>query len=199
MIVEYRDTVDSSGMFREYCASVVARKILPQAVVHSRNWVTKWSGRLIDEEKVREDRDYAERNPHAAWVKETFELAHVQYGRIDYGVKDGIPQVWEINTNPMIVRPATWAPNSLTPEQRSLHAPIRTRFLRAFQHALEAVDSPLDASRTVGVEVSAKQRRNLKAEKRWLRWGKHWDWRTGSFLPQPPRSLSSPPTVLGQR
>jgi hypothetical protein len=187
LIIEYRDTADAAGMFREYCASIVAGTILPQAVVHSRNWVTKWSARLIDSDKVREDMEYAQTNPHAAWLKETFDLAGVQYGRIDYGVKDGIPQVWEINTNPMIVRPATWAPNNLTPEQRNLHAPIRTRFLRALQSALEEIDSPLDSNQTVRVQVSEKQRRRLNAEKRWLARGKHWDWHTGTFLTRPRR------------
>jgi hypothetical protein len=184
LIVEYRDTADSSGIFREYCASIVAGQILPQAIVHSRNWVTKWSARLIDADKVREDVEYVERNPHAAWLKETFEIARVQYGRIDYGVKDGVPQVWEINTNPMIVRPATWAPNSLTPEQRSLHAPIRARFLAALQAAFEEVDSSLNPKQTVQIKVLPEQRQRLKAEKRWLQRGKHWDWRTGTFLPR---------------
>ena len=192
MIVEYRDTVDSSGIFREYCASIVGRQILPQAVVHSRNWVTKWSARLIDAEKVREDVEYAERNPYAGWLKETFELAHVQYGRIDYGVKDGVPQVWEINTNPMIVRPATWAPNSLTPEQRSLHAPIRARFLAGLQAAFEAIDSPLNPGQTLRIEVSPEQRRRLKVEKRWLQHGNRWDWRTGTH--SPPTTHSAPLT-----
>jgi hypothetical protein len=182
MIVEYRDTADSLGMFREYCAAIVGDRIIPQGVIHSGNWVTKWSGRLMDAEKARENREYLEGNPHAGWLKETFELAKIRYGRIDYGLRDGVPQVWEINTNPMVVRPVTWAPNSFTPEQRDLNMPLRAYFLRQFQSAMEAVDGTADPNRTVRISVSRRQQRKLEAEKRWLRRGKQWDPLTGRFV-----------------
>ena len=166
IIVEYRDTVNSSGIFREYCASIVGDRIIPEALVHNRNWVTKWQGRLIDAEKAREELEYVESNPHAEWLRKTFELAKIRYGRIDYGLRDGLPQVWEINTNPMIVRPAAWPPRTMTAEQRSLGAPIRDRFLREFQTALEAVDSTVDPNRTIRINVSRRQQRKLEAEKR---------------------------------
>jgi hypothetical protein len=34
-----------------------------------------------------------------------FELAGIEYGRIDYGIKDGRIQVREINKNPTLVNP----------------------------------------------------------------------------------------------
>ena len=167
IIVEYRETVDSSGIFREYCASIVGDRIIPQALVHNYNWVTKWEGRLIDAEKAREEREYVESNPHADWLRKTFELAKIQYGRIDYGFRCGSPQVWEINTNPMIVRPSGWPPSStMTAEQRNLRAPMRDRFLREFHAALEAIDSTVDPNRTIRIDVSRRQQRKLEAEKR---------------------------------
>lgn len=183
MIVEYHDTVDSAGIFREYNASIVGDRIIPQAVIHSRNWVTKWSGRLIDAETVGEDREYMENNPHASWLRETFELAKIQYGRIDYGVRDGLPQVWEINTNPMIARPATWTPGAMTPEQRSLNAPNRACFFGNLHHAFEAIDGPADPNRTIRINVSRGQQRRLEAEKRWLHRWKQWNPVTGDFRP----------------
>jgi len=48
IVVEYCDTADSSGVFRQYCAAVVGDRIIPQALVHNRNWITKWDGRLVD-------------------------------------------------------------------------------------------------------------------------------------------------------
>lgn len=166
IIVEYRETVDSSGLFRGYCASIVGGRIIPQALVHNYNWVTKWAGRLIDAEKAREEREYVESNPHADWLRKTFELAKIRYGRIDYGLSDGLPQVWEINTNPMIVRPAGWPPGTMTAEEANLRAPMRDRFLREFCAALEAIDSTVDSNRTIRVSVSRRQQRKLEAEKR---------------------------------
>ena len=77
MIVEYCDTADASGILRLYCATIVGDEIIPQVIVHNLNWITKWDGRLVDEEKAREQQNYVQGNPHAAWLKETFELARV--------------------------------------------------------------------------------------------------------------------------
>ena len=104
IIVEYCDTADSAGIFRQYCASIVGHTIMPRSLVHNRNWITKWEGRLVDAGKAKEEREYVEGNPHADWLRQTFQLTNIGYGRIDYGMKDGVPQVWEINTNPTIVR-----------------------------------------------------------------------------------------------
>jgi hypothetical protein len=165
IVVEYCDTADPSGVFRGYCAQIVGDRIIPQAQVHSRNWVTKWEGRLVDAERAREELEYVESNPHADWLRQTFELAKIQYGRIDYGLKDGVPEVWEINTNPLIVRPAAWPPRTMTAEQRNLRAPVVVRFLRELQAALEAIDSTVDPNRTIRIRVSGRQRRKLEAEK----------------------------------
>jgi hypothetical protein len=165
IIAEYFDTADSSGIFRQYCASIVGDRIIPQALVHNRNWVTKWDGRLVDADKAREELEYVESNPHAEWLKETFGLAKIRYGRIDYGVSNGVPQVWEINTNPTIVRRAGNI-SMMTEEQKNLLAPVRERFLQQFQFALEAIDSAADSNRMIRIDVSRRQVRQLEAERR---------------------------------
>jgi hypothetical protein len=165
MIVEYCDTADASGVFRLYCATIVGDEIIPQVIVHNRNWITKWDGRLVDKEKAREQQNCVQGNPHAAWLKETFELARVSYGRIDYGLVDGVPQLWEINTNPMIVRPAGTV-TGLTEEQESLLAPVRSRFLQQFGASLEKIDAPADPNRVIRIDISERERRELEAEKR---------------------------------
>jgi hypothetical protein len=165
LIVEYCNTADAAGIFRLYCASIVGDQIIPQVVVHNSNWITKWEGRLVDEEKAREQQNYVGNNPHAAWLKETFELAHVNYGRIDYGLVDGVPQVWEINTNPTIVRRAGTV-TRLTAVQERLLAPVRNGFLQQFGAALEKIDRPLDPDRVIRVDISNRERRRLETEKR---------------------------------
>ena len=165
MIVEYCDTADASGVFRLYCATIVGDEIIPQVIVHNHNWITKWEGRLVDEEKAREQQNYVQSNPHAAWLKETFELARVNYGRMDYALIDGVPQLWEINTNPMIVRRSGTA-TELTAEQENLLAPMRSRFLQQFGAALEKIDAPADPKHVVHVDISERERREVDAERR---------------------------------
>jgi hypothetical protein len=165
LVVEYCHTADSAGVFRLHCASIVGERIIPQVVVHNHNWVTKWEGRLVDPDKVREQLEYVEDNPHVEWLRATFELAKIRYGRIDYGVKDGVPQVWEINTNPTIVRRAMKS-NALAEPQRAPLEPMRQRFLQRLQEALEAIDTDVDPARTIRFDLPRRQLRKLEAEKR---------------------------------
>ena len=165
IIVEYCGTADASGIFREYCAFIVGDQIIPQVLVHNRNWITKWEGRLLDAEKAREQLEYVESHPHAEWLKETFALAKVGYGRIDYGLKDGLPQVWEVNTNPTITR-RIGAPSALTDDQWRLVGPARAGFFRRFQVALEGIDSEADPNRMIRIDVSRRQLRQMEADKR---------------------------------
>ena len=164
IVVEYCDTLDPSGTFRKYSSFIVGDRVLPHTLMHSHNWITKSLGRLIDAGTAHEELEYVQNNPHAKWLRETFELAKIQYGRIDYGLRDGEPQVWEINTNPTIIRTVGSAP--ITEEQTRLRDPIRQHFFPNFQAALEAIDSVADPSRAVRIKVSQRQQRRLAAEKR---------------------------------
>ena len=165
LIIEFCDTADPSGVYRMYSAAVVGDRIIPKTLIHNRNWVTKWKGRLLDGDKAMEQVEYVEGDPHAAWLKETFALAGIGYGRIDYGVKDGVPQVWEINTNPTLVR-RTGAPSTMSAEQWKVLAPVQEAFLRRFEAAFEAIDTDVDPGRTVPIDVSPRQLRRLEAERR---------------------------------
>ena len=76
-----------------------------------------------------------------------------------------MPQVWEINTNPTIVRRAA-NPSTMPTAQRSLLEPMRERFLQRFQAALEAIDTDADPDRTIRIDVPRRLLRTLEAEKR---------------------------------
>jgi len=165
LIIEFCDTADPAGVYRMYSAVVVGDRIIPKTLLHNRNWVTKWKGRLLDADKAREQAEYVEGDLHAAWLRETFALAGIGYGRIDYGVKDGVPQVWEINTNPTLVR-RTGALSTMSAEQWTVLAPAQEAFVRRFEAAFEAIDTDMDAGRTVPIDISPKQIRRLQAEKR---------------------------------
>jgi hypothetical protein len=56
-----------------------------------------------DQDLVDEELAYVRTNPHQADLREIFAAARIDYGRIDYAIKDGRIQVWEINTNPQIM------------------------------------------------------------------------------------------------
>ena len=164
IVVEYCDTVDVARIFRKYSAFIVGDRILPHTLMHNENWITKSRGRLVDAATAREELEYVQTNPHAQWLRETFGLAKIRYGRIDYGLLHGEPQVWEINTNPTIIRTAAAGP--IPDEQRRLRDPVRQVFFPSLQAAFEAIDTVADPSQTVRIEVSPKQHQKLDHERR---------------------------------
>jgi hypothetical protein len=164
MIVEYCDTADSSGVFRKYSAFIMGDAIIANSIVHSHDWVTKWGAKACDLDALHEELAYVERNLHEEWLRSAFALATIRYGRIDYGVKDSVPQLWEINTNPTISRRLRDA-DPAREQQRKFRAPVRQRFLCGFLDALSALDTHAEAGCTIAVEVSPSEVRRLEAEK----------------------------------
>jgi hypothetical protein len=165
IIVEYCDTADSAGFFQKYSAFIVGDIIVPNSIVHSDDWVTKWAVRSAEPELVRQEVEYVETNPHADWLRQTFSIAKIGYGRIDYGIKDSVPQVWEINTNPTITR-RIWDTDPVREQARRVRAAVRDRFLRGFEEAFAAIDTPLDPAQTIPIDISKSYLRKLQAEKR---------------------------------
>ncbi len=132
LVVEFCDTSDASGLFRKYSAFRMGAEVLPGHIYISRNWVAKRVDAILDETWEREEREYLERNPHVAWLKEIFGFARVDYGRIDYSIFRGEPQVWEINTNPMLFHfPEEYPPS---------HLPAQERLAPQFPPLFEAID-----------------------------------------------------------
>ena len=94
-----------------------------------------------------------------------FGLAAIDYGRVDYGVLDGAPQAWEINTNPTIGRgPGPRVP--YRPEvaaYKEMLAPAFGAFYEKFEDAWRAVDTA-DAAGGVEFDVPRGLRRTIEAE-----------------------------------
>jgi hypothetical protein len=104
---EFCDSADAQGLRHKYGAFVIAGRIVARHLFFSREWLIKEADELSPE-MLRRERHYLEQNPHQHVLRRIFELASIQYGRIDYAWVNGRPQVWEINTNPMVFRPSHW-------------------------------------------------------------------------------------------
>jgi hypothetical protein len=134
LLVEFLDTADGEGLYRKYSAFVVADRIVPRQVQFSRDWVTKLDD-VVTPDTVAEMGAYLEGNPHQDRLRELARLAAVGYGRFDYAVlPDGDLQVWEINTNPVIVS----GPDHYPPGHQAVHL----RFAEAIGAALAALADP---------------------------------------------------------
>jgi len=106
LIVEFTDTRSPDGLYRKYSALVVDGLVLPRDLVFERSWMQKDIAEVTPE-TIAEERRYLEESPHAEELRRIARLAGVAYGRIDYGLLDGELQVWEANTNPILIRDAS--------------------------------------------------------------------------------------------
>ena len=107
LIVEYIHVAESNGLFKKYSALKVHDKIYPRHLDYSYHWVVKFSDSLderFEEEYFAELQEFRQNIPHRAWVEKVFEMAGVDYGRIDYSIYRSKPVLWEINQNPTFGR-----------------------------------------------------------------------------------------------
>jgi hypothetical protein len=131
--VEFCDTSGNSGVYRKYGCFVVGGRIVPRHLFFSRSWLVKRAD-LCEPAMVEEELEFLETNPHAPVLQEACRIARIEYGRVDYALVDGQPQVWEINDTPGLVP----SPVGHDPARDRAQA----RFVELFSRALDAIDPP---------------------------------------------------------
>jgi hypothetical protein len=164
LVVEFCDTTDERGLFRKYSAFYIAGRVIPRHVFFGEDWSLKHP-RVVDDETDRVERLYCETNPHEAEVRDVFGLAQIGFGRIDYGVRDGRIQVWEINTNPYITTDADAG-------GRDVRAWVGPLFAERLAEAWRQIDTPVERASRVALSASRRSdplRSLLLRGARWLR------------------------------
>lgn len=141
LIVEFCDTADATGCYRKFAAMVIGSEIVPQYLSSGHKWNLKQGSTEFTAEMVLEERSYQMENPHERELRRIFALAEVQYGRIDYSLKDGVLETWEINLNPTL-----GGLPELPPELHQLSEPGNAFYFQRFREAFEAVDLPSAAA-----------------------------------------------------
>lgn len=134
IITEFCNVADPEGVFRKYSAFIIGDKILARHIFFSHQWMIKYPN-LVEEKMLLEEQQYVKSNPHEPFLKNIFRLARIEYGRIDYGLFNGIPQVWEINTNPMSLGLIHY-----TSQIQQKRMPTHIYFAEQFALAFEAID-----------------------------------------------------------
>ncbi|HJQ16489.1 MAG TPA: hypothetical protein VJ859_05765 [Allosphingosinicella sp.] len=104
MIVEFGNARGADGKFRKYSAYRVGNEIYAQHCFSSREWWIKYADNEFGEAEYEEHLNYVAENPHRDQLKKIFDLARIDYGRIDYCVVNDAIQTFEINTNPTVLQ-----------------------------------------------------------------------------------------------
>jgi hypothetical protein len=104
LIVEYAAEERIPGMFRKYGCFRVGAARFAHTCVDDGQWIAK-IGRpdLTPPELYAEEHRIVRDDPWGAALAPAFDIAGVDYGRADFGLVGGRPQLYEINTNPDIV------------------------------------------------------------------------------------------------
>ncbi|MCC7010270.1 MAG: hypothetical protein IT184_15795 [Acidobacteria bacterium] len=152
IVTECVATPDGDGLYRKYGALFVRGRIIPSHLIVARSWLVKGHYRVVTADIATEEYEYVRDNPHAARLAPLFELAGIDYGRIDYGFADGRLQVYEINTNPTVMG-RRQAPHASRRPKRQI---LVDRLVDAFR-ALDA-DGPRAKA---GETIALRPRRGL--------------------------------------
>jgi hypothetical protein len=114
LIVEYCAEPLADGLFRKLAAYRVGPRVFQANSVHDRQWWVKHGATGIASDAHYEaERRLIDENPYADVLLRVFELAGIEYGRADFGIVDGQPVIWEINTNPQLGNPVAEHPSAL--------------------------------------------------------------------------------------
>jgi len=150
LIVEFCDTSQGSKRFRKYSAFRVGDRIIPRHLIFSEKWMLKLPD-ILDPAAIAEERTYLESNPHERELREVFDRGRIDYGRIDYGMLDDRLQVWEINTNPIVMLPRDRYPRQ--------HLPAQEFFAERIRSAFQAIDSSGPSQPLVSISLTEGVRR----------------------------------------
>jgi hypothetical protein len=135
LVVEFAAEPVAPGLYRRLSIWRVGERLVAAPTVHEDAWLVKY-GKLnsatpaLYEEDLRIVRD----NPFGPALRAAFEIAGIGYGRADFGLVGGRPQVYEINTNPKL------APGAAHP------SPVRTESQRLAWEGYLAALRELDAA-----------------------------------------------------
>jgi len=136
LVVEYLDFRGEDGLVRKYSVMRVGDRYLPRHMLTSDHWVIKVPGPKSEAVRA-EELAYLDAPPHMDQIERVFELANIEYGRIDYGVRDGRIQVFEINTHPVLFLPRK--------HYKAADMPVQKLFVDRFVRAVESLDATAGA------------------------------------------------------
>ena len=165
LVVEFCDLSDAEGRYRSASAVRVGEHIVPVHLLSGSHWMLKWDASDHDERAMQAHLDYVVGNPHEAWVRRIFDLARIDYGRIDYGIRGDELRAWEINTNPTLGPPRGRPPAPLAPKLEAMLTESRVFFHNALVRAFQSIDSD-EAHPTVTLRFDPDLLVRIRAETR---------------------------------
>ena len=143
IVVEFSAEPLACGLWRKLSVYRLGDRLFANSCVHDRSWIAK-----IGEDGIAPADVYADElrimreNPYRQAMLRVFELAGVEYGRVDFGLVSERPSVYEINTGPNV--------EFLDDTPSPFRSETRRLFRDYYLTALAALDNQPSGSRPVG-------------------------------------------------
>jgi hypothetical protein len=101
LIIEYAAEEVRPGLFRKLSVFRVGEQMVGFTCVHDEQWLVKYGKPGIAPPELYED-EYriVSDNPFGGEMRRVFDLVGLEYGRVDFGIVGGRPQIYEVNSNP---------------------------------------------------------------------------------------------------
>ena len=153
LIIEFAGEPVRPGLYRKLSAFCIGSVIVPHISVHDGHWLVKYGTvGIAGDELYREELALLRTNPFVTHLRKVFDLAQIEYGRVDFGFYRGRLQVYEINTNPALEAPL------------SHPSPVRMESMKlAWEQYLEALRA-IDTAGSWPVRLGDGK---LKKHRRW--------------------------------
>ncbi len=105
LIIEYATEPFRDDIFRKMGVYRIGDAYIPYVSLYQRNWIVDdGEARLLTHEEHEREREELHNYPYLDVARRAFELCHIDYGRLDFGLVGGVPQIFEINFNPHLQR-----------------------------------------------------------------------------------------------
>jgi hypothetical protein len=163
MVVEYAAEPTSQGIFQKHAVYRIGDRYFRDLTVNQNHWVAKYGELGVAGEKIYQDElDNMRHVPFLETIQEVFEIANIEYGRVDFGIVAGKPQFYEINTNPCVGFSLSQHPFS---QRLKSHSIFKDNYLAAVR-VLE------NLNRKSHVEMNHNVLIHHRKQSRWRTWSR---------------------------
>lgn len=139
MIVQHVDAREDDGFVRKYAAFYVAGTVITSHVLAHEHWMVKSEGSQRTMAAAEREGQFQNDDRFDVWIRRAFQEASIDYGRIDFGLVRGAPQLWEINMHPTVGRGRGGQLKPTDAPSKALEA-VRTTFHERLRSAFAALD-----------------------------------------------------------
>ncbi len=107
VFIEYCAEPNSvDGKFRKHACYGVSDTMIRALTMTDSKWIIKYGERgAARREDYERERCELDNYPHEDLMRRVFEIAGADFGRVDFGIVNGRPQIYELNSNPLTPAP----------------------------------------------------------------------------------------------